>query len=203
MTVLEFAIFSIKSPHTVETPELISALKNALQVLNKASGFLFSLHQQTEDPSILYLLGSWTSVEAHHVFLPSPENQALLEDAKDLINVDLLFHAEIEKSALPLGAPCVAIGRHSIKAGQKEAFTKTWGESKHHLEEFTKPYPLVAGWRIDGVEEGAAGEWVQFSGFESVEHHWEFAKTEGFQEYGRVREFLGAFEVKHMKALGW
>lgn len=183
----------------MDTPELKSGLKKALKVLNKASGFTFDLYQQTEDPSVLYLLGSWTSIEAHHGFLPSPENKALLEELKDLISIDIMFHVEIEKSTLGLNAPCIAVARHFIKVGKKEDFATVWNANSHHLADFTKPYPLVGGWRIDGVEDGE--EWVQFSGFASVEHHYEFAKTEGFQEYGKMREFLEKFDVKHAKAL--
>lgn len=203
MAVLELAVFSIKSPYSVDTPELKSSLQNVLQVLNKASGFTFDLHQQLEDPSILYLLGSWTSVETHNEFIASSENKSLLEDLKDRIKVDLFFHAEIDKSVLPLNAPCVAVGRHFIKADKKEEFSTVWNANSHHLAEFTKPYPLVGGWRIDGIEDGLSGEWVQFTGFQSVENHHEFAKTEAFQEYGKIREFLAGFEVKHARALGW
>ncbi|KAH8155824.1 uncharacterized protein LAJ45_00836 [Morchella importuna] len=206
MVVLEYAILSIKSPHTSDTPSLKSGLQNALQVLNKASapsGAQFSLFQQIENPQILHLLGSWTSVEAHHAFLPSTENLALLEEVKDLINVDLLFHAGMDKSTLPLDAPCVAFARHLVKAGHKEDFATIWGENSHHLKDFTEPYPLVGGWRIDGVEEGIGGEWVQFSGFKTVEHHHEFAKTEGFKEYAKMKEFLERFEVVHAKTLNW
>ena len=41
---------------------------------------------------------------------------------------------------------------------------------------------------------------MQFSGFESVENHTEFAKTEGIVKYREIVRFASGFEVKHPRA---
>lgn len=203
MSILEFATFSIKSPHTIDTPELKSALQNALRVLKKASGFTFNLLHQVEDTSVLYLLGSWTSVEAHNEFLVSPENITLLDTVKDLINVDLLFHAEIEKATLPLDAPCIALSRVIIKAGKKEEFEEMWGMARSYVAEYTNPYPFIGGWRVDGVPKEIGGEWLQFAGFLSVEHHHAVPKAVS-TEYGKVMGLVEKYQpLGHAKALDW
>lgn len=197
MSVLELAIFSIKSPHTVATPSLQSALKNALQVLDTASGSTFNLLQQIEDPSILYLLGSWSSVEAHKEFLVSAENIALLEAVKELINVDLMLHAQIDKTTLPLAAPFIIISRTVVKAGEKEGFEAVLGATRDYVAEHTKPYLAAGGWRVD---EGVVGEWVQFTGFQSVEQYQAFPKT----EHGKIMAFVEKYhDLGHAKTLDW
>jgi hypothetical protein len=49
------------------------------------------------------------------------------------------------------------------------------------------------------------GEWrrkrVLFSGFDSVEHHIGFSKTDEFQKYRSIVEYVDGFELKHMKRL--
>lgn len=195
MSVLELAILSIKSPHTVATPSLQSTLKNALQILHTASGSAFDLLQQIEDPSVIYLLGSWSSVEAHNEFLVSAENIALLEAVKELINVDLMLHAQIDKATLPLAAPFIVVSRTVIKAGEKEGFETVWGATRDYVAKHTKPYLAVGGWRVD---EGVVGEWVQFTGFQSVEQYQAFPKT----EYGKIMEFVENYhDLGHAKAL--
>ena len=53
------------------------------------------------------------------------------------------------------------------------------------------------------MEKEAEGkeEWVLFSGFDSVEHHIGFSKTDEFQRYRGIVEYVDGFELKHMKRL--
>lgn len=200
MSVLTFAVLSIKSPYTVDTPELKSSFKKVLQILNTASGCTYDLLHQIEDASILYLIGSWASIEVHEKYTASPDHGVLYESFKSLVNVEVAFHAGIDKSMIPLDAPCIAISRPYIKTGKNEEFESVWTANRHHIIEYTKPYSFVGGWRIDGA---VGGEWLQFAGFQSVDHHYEFPKTERFKEYEKVMEFVGTYEVSHAKALGW
>jgi hypothetical protein len=79
MTVTELAILPLIHPVTKEFPSLPSSLIKKLQtakfVLQRESGHSFHYFQQLEDPSIIYILGSWDSVAAHSAFLPSFDNQ--------------------------------------------------------------------------------------------------------------------------------
>lgn len=201
MSVLEFAIFSIKSPHTIETPELKSALQHALQVLKKASGFTFSLFHQIEDTSILHLVGSWTSVEAHKEFLVSPENLALLSAVKDFINVDVLYHANIEQSAFPVDAPCIAVSRIVVKDGEKEEFVKMWDTVSETIAEYRKPYRSAGGWIID--EESSGREWLQFREFGSAQQHRDTPESIS-AEYAKLMVLVEKYHnLGHVEPLGW
>lgn len=86
---------------------------------------------------------------------------------------------------------------------KKDAFVAKFGEVKGLLEEYTKPYPVVGGWRIedesiDGVERE---EWDLFAGFESVDQHRAFAKTEAFARYQEIMGFVEGVEVKHLRVV--
>jgi hypothetical protein len=59
---------------------------------------------------------------------------------------------------------------------------------------------VAGGWRMEKEIESKE-EWVLFSGFDSVEHHQGFAKTDEFQRYRSIVEYVDSFEVKHMRRL--
>lgn len=43
--------------------------------------------------------------------------------------------------------------------------------------------------------------WFYSQAFDSVEHHIRFSKTEEFQKYRGIVEYVDGFELKHMKRL--
>jgi len=55
-------------------------------------------------------------------------------------------------------------------------------------------------WRVDNVKEGQE-EWVLITGWESVEQHVEFGKSEQFKEYAKFRPLIEGFDVKHAKLM--
>ena len=101
---------------------------------------------------------------------------------------------------MPLEAPTIGINRNFIKEGQHAAFEKRFVQVKLLLQAYAKPLPVAGGWRIEKEEEGKE-KWVLFSGFDSVEHHYDFAKTARFEEYRGVVERVEGFEVKHLERL--
>lgn len=217
MPVTEFATLPLTDPLTKENPALptvlFSKLKTAQTVLEQASGHKFRYFQQIEDPSIIYIVGKWDSPAAHSAFLPSQENQHLLQLLEGTIS-NLkgrkmeMWHLDTDVFSLPtiaddkwvFSAPVISCGRHFVAKEKKTAFEQKFGEVKGLLEKFTRPYQVVGGWRIEKEVEGKE-EWALFSGFESVEQHGEFAKTEGFARYRELVGFVEGFEVRHLRAI--
>lgn len=97
-------------------------------------------------------------------------------------------------------APVISCNRHFVSKEKKAGFIKKFEEVEGLLEDFTAPYQVVGGWRIERemVEGKESEEWVLFIGFESVEHHHEFAKMEGFEKYGEIVQSVEEFEVRHL-----
>jgi heme-degrading monooxygenase HmoA len=101
----------------------------------------------------------------------------------------------------------IAIARHFITDGEKEAFKGTFEATRYELESFVGKRHVVGGWRIDigydpsAERENRKDEFVLFSAWDSVERHGEFAKTEGFQKYSQIRNHIDGAEIKHAKLL--
>jgi heme-degrading monooxygenase HmoA len=218
MPVTEFAILPLTRSLTKDNPTLpetlIDKLRIAKTVLEQASKYKFHYFQQIEDPSIVYIIGKWDSPEAHYAFLPSAENQKLLELFKEDIIMDgedeekkmQMWHLDNDVFAVAsntewvFNAPVISCNRHFVPKEQKSDFIEQFNEVKGILEEFTKPYGVVGGWRIEKEAEEKE-EWVLYSGFESVDNHMQFAKTGGFEKYREIVRFVAGFQLKHLRAI--
>lgn len=214
MTVTEFAILPLVHSLTKENSALPCSVLQKLQiaktVLEQASKRKFYYFQQIEDPSIIYIIGRWDSPEAHYAFLPSLENQKLLELFKDEVYIEeregkkmQMWHLDNDVFDVPpsadwvFRAPIISCNRHFVPKEQKAGFFEKLAEIAGLLEEFTKPYAPVGGWRIEKEDEEE--EWVLFSGFENMENHMDFAKTEGFAKYREIVGFVRGFDLKHLR----
>lgn len=201
MPVLEIALLRLKSGVSVSDERLLSGLRFVHRAMSQSAGDGLDFHylQQTEDPSCIYILGSWPSVKHHYeVFIPSFENQQALEMVKDLLDVEALLHVDLDPKEVPLRSGFIAITRHHIKAGEREAFDATFAKCKGPLVEATEGQ-LVGGWREDS-EEGKE-EWVLLTSWEALEDHTQFGNSERFKEYATIRDHVDKFEVKHAKVL--
>ncbi|KAL6245612.1 hypothetical protein RBB50_007611 [Rhinocladiella similis] len=206
MPVTELALLRLRPGTEWPAAELIAHLRKAKSVMESASGFKFCYYRAVEDPDVIFIFGEWPSVEFHMTnFIPSQENQELLELLKDQVTVEWMFHLDIDQtqSPLPWHRRVIAVVRHFIADGEKESFQATFQENKHNLEAFIGGSDrVVGGWRIDkGVDPSLEGElkseYVLISGWRSVEQHQDFAKTEGFQKYGQIRNHLAGADIKH------
>ncbi|PQE26800.1 dimeric alpha-beta barrel protein [Rutstroemia sp. NJR-2017a BVV2] len=223
MPVTELAILPLTYVLTSSNPTLptsiIEKFRTAKAALEHASGYTFLYFQQIEDPTIIYIIGKWESAAAHREFLPLKENLALLELFKDDIVMQgeegrkmAMWHLDADIFGLKptrmgeksvLRAPVISCNRYFIPANKKDDFVKKFSEVKGLLEDYTTPYPVMGGWRIEkeSIEGKERDEWVQISGFENVDHHMGFAKTEEFAKYREVVGLVEGFEVKHLKAI--
>jgi hypothetical protein len=111
-----------------------------------------------------------------NIFLPSPNLKAVLS------------------------AQTISLNRHFVPSSKRSLFSQKFSEVKGILEDYTKPYQVVGGWRIEKEGEEKE-EWVLFSGFEDVEHHMAFAKTEEFEKYREIVGCVEGFEVRHLRGI--
>jgi heme-degrading monooxygenase HmoA len=212
MTITEIALLLLSSGITLDNTDLRSNLSLAKKTMDHFTGYNFYYMQQIEDPAYIYIIGEWDSLDQHMKgFIPGPDNQALLEDLKDLLTVTWLEHIDASHAELPLpkderrkgqalrGEMVWSIGRHFVKSGEKDAFKETFEENKQYLQEYVTEGRVSGGWRVD-KEEGKE-EYVLFSPWKSVEQHMGFGKTEGFQKYGRIRKHIDGAEIKHARLL--
>ncbi|KIY63427.1 hypothetical protein CYLTODRAFT_426122 [Cylindrobasidium torrendii FP15055 ss-10] len=195
-SVLEVASLRLKPGVTIDTPALRSGLVFAKAAMEESAGAgrPFRYLQQVEDPSFIYILGAWPSVKYHYDdYIPSAPNQQTLEMLRDLVTVQYLIHADIDPTKVPLDTGLVAVGRHYLKDGQREAFAKAFTASNAPLVDATKGR-LISGWRLD--QEDEKEEFVLFTAWETLEDHKAFK-----DESAKVREYLAGEETKHAKVL--
>ncbi|KAK7544745.1 uncharacterized protein J3D65DRAFT_34741 [Phyllosticta citribraziliensis] len=197
MAVTELAQLRLEPGASLGDPSLKSKLVKATKAMESFDGHPFYWYTQIEDPSIFYIVGSWTSVQRHRQeWLPSAANQELLELLSGLVIVDWMFHVQVAQDQLPLDAPVMAIGRHFIKPGAHVGFEETFRSVKHHVANYTAPRGVAGGWRVEKEAEDQE-EWVLFAGWPDAAKHSEFAETPAFKEYARIKDFVERLEVKH------
>lgn len=208
MPVTEIALLRLAQNVAIDDDNLCSKLAHAKTVMQDYTGRTFYYLQQVEDPTYIYIIGEWKSLDQHmNEFIPSSDNQAVLEKLKDLLTVEWLLHIDTPHEYLPLPradaakskAPVYAIGRHFIKDGQQAQFQWMFEEQKHHLQDFVTEGSIGGGWRVDG--EGSKDEWVLLTPWTSVEQHFAFAETGGFAGYSKILQHIDGAEIKHAHIL--
>jgi quinol monooxygenase YgiN len=212
MTITEIALLQLCPGITADDVNLRSNLAHAKQIMEDFTGNNFYYLQQTEDPSYIYIIGEWYSLDQHmNHFIPGAFNQALLQLLKGQVTVSWLIHANVSHADLPLpksaaekakarrGELVWSIGRHFVKEGKKEEFQQTFQTNKRFLQDFITEGTIGGGWRAD--KEDDKEEWVLVCPYTNVEQHYDFAKTEGFQKYVQIKEYIDGAEIKHAKLL--
>jgi heme-degrading monooxygenase HmoA len=212
MTITELALLRLSPNVTIEDANLRANLSHAKTAMQEYTGRVFYYFQQTEDPTLVYVVGEWESLDQHmNGFIPSEQNQALLGSLKDSMSVEWLLHADVPHAELPLpksdaerakalrGESVISIARHFVKPGAKGAFQQTFESNKQHLQDYLTEGTMGGGWRIDRND--GEKEWVLVCPYSSVQQHMDFAETAGFEKYGRIREHMDGAEIKHAKLL--
>ncbi|KAF1841119.1 uncharacterized protein K460DRAFT_198817 [Cucurbitaria berberidis CBS 394.84] len=212
MAVTELALLHLSSSLTVENDDLRSKLAHAKNVMQEFTKRTFYYLQQIEDPSYVYIVGEWDSLDQHmHDFIPGKANQAVLESLKDIVSVNWLLHidaphaelsmpkTDTEKAKAHSGELVWSIVRHFIKEGEKDGFQQTYGVNKHFLQEYVTEGIIGGGWRVD--KDDVKEEFVLICPWTRVEQHSQFAETEGFARYGKIREYITGAEIKHFRLL--
>lgn len=75
-----------------------------------------------------------------------------------------MYHIVLEAdiTSLPLDAPSVRVNRHFIKDGQQDTFQMQLEEVKTLLQNYSKPWPVAGGWRVEESRKGMR-RWGLFS----------------------------------------
>lgn len=200
MTVTEIALLRLKPDIDLKNASLLAGLRKAKSAMESNTGFTFWYLTCVEDPTLLYIFGEWKSARSHwEDWIPSPANQELVELLTPFVDIEWMFHIGVEQRECPLNAPVVAIGRHNIKEEDSKQFERVWRENVHHLKDFADGDTVGGGWRIerDALSQGSR-EFVVLSGWTSRDRHGEFATTDRFKEYSKIRDYVQGFQVHHL-----
>jgi heme-degrading monooxygenase HmoA len=204
MTITEIALLQLVPPTVADDETLRSKLAMAKNAMEEYTGYQFRYYQEIEDPSRIYIIGEWDSLDQHYnKWVPSEKNQKLLDVLKGLATVEYLIHLEVPPQTLPLSASVgggpnvISITRHFIKDGERDRFQQIFNTNKHYAEEFVTEGNMGGGWRVD--KDGAKEEFVLFFPWKDVDQHYSFAKTEGFPEYAKIKDACADASIKHLR----
>lgn len=196
--VTEIALLRLKS--NPASASFKALLLDGIKAQAEFSSYPVYLFSQVEDPSVIYLVGGWDSAQQHYEdWIPSATNQGIMERLSGEMEVMGLLHVDgdaVRQRELLAEAPVVAVGRYVVSAEKREGFDRVFEGMQHRLENATMPLPIFKGWRVE-KEEGKE-EFVLFSGWTEMQQHLDFAQSEGFQEYSKIKEYTDSSEVKHI-----
>lgn len=95
MPVTEFALFRLKEQGP--SAKTKSSFRDVIKEQSAWSNYPVNFLRQEEDSALVYLLGGWASVAEHFGdWITSEPNQRLLAELKDAIDIEWLFHLDID-----------------------------------------------------------------------------------------------------------
>lgn len=205
MPVTELAILHLQPGVSLANPSFRAKLLQSVKVMENAlgiSGRRFVYYQGVEDPAILYLLGDWQSPSEHwDEFIPSPENQRLLELLKHDFDIQCIqmYHVDVPNAGVPTDSNIMHIGWYRVRTEDKARFEAQavdftqWSNEEESLEK--KP---AAGWRIEKAEgRENEEEWVRFCGWDNVHERMESRQTEPWKEGNDIHGLVLGSQLKH------
>jgi heme-degrading monooxygenase HmoA len=200
MRVTELIIFRLLPSFTITNPEVLSVLSISKQTLQNYTRLPWTGYNSIEDPSLLYILGGWPSIEVHlEEFDPSPQGERLRQLAAPFLQLESYFHIDVDPLTLALNERTLSIGRNFVEPEKKCKFEEVYEKVKHYLEAFIGRKELVkGGWRIDkDPAKRGEEEFVLFTWWESLEKQKQFAKTKGGKKYFKLKDETKGVDIKH------
>lgn len=197
MPVLEVTQLRLKGLHAAD-PALLQSLSAVRGRLHTMSQFYICI----EDPTLVYILGIWPSLDAHLRFLASPARDEVLGPQENVLHFCWTAHMALDgMSSLPLDAPVLAIERWSVSGDCVDAFHQA--AIKHaQLLKRSHPFAVAHGWRCDAP--AGSHEALIFTGWESAQAHVTFAATQkghSAAHYAALNGQYGEMELHHARNL--
>lgn len=164
MPVLELTQLRLKGL-AVDDPALLQSLSAVRTKLQTSSRF----YNCIDDPTLIYILGIWPSLDAHEEFLASPSRDEILGPQEELLQFCWTVHVEMGgMNFLPLDAPILAIERIRVSDECIGAFDQA--VERHTLElQGSNLFKIAHGWRCDALPN--TREVFMFSGWQTAQAH--------------------------------
>lgn len=130
---------------TADDPALLNNLSLVRDKLQTDSRFFCC----AEDPSLIYIFGIWTSLDAHLEFLASPACSEVLGPQEDMLRFEWTIHLETaDVPHLLLKSPFVAIQRLEVDAVHVDRYNEAISKHLQALQ-FPGLVEIRHEWRCD------------------------------------------------------
>ena len=101
MTVTEFVILTLTPSLSVDSPAVQTLLRSVATQQESWSGYPLFFFHDTHRPADIYLISGWQDITAHHQWIASEANQALLQEAASLLKITRFAHLAIDFQTMP------------------------------------------------------------------------------------------------------
>lgn len=144
-------------------PLLLESLSQVRYKLQTNSRFFSCIG----DPSLIYIFGFWTSLDAHMQFLASPARDEILGPQEDILDFEWTIHLNLDNVSPSLfEAPFIAVQRLKTNASHVNVSRRVIGEHVRTLQTVAA-FEVIYGWRCDmpvgGHEAVILTSWVSES----------------------------------------
>ncbi|KAJ5540386.1 hypothetical protein N7513_008718 [Penicillium frequentans] len=149
MTISEIGLLKLKPSHSIKDPELQKKLGDIQNGLHEFTGYQFSFLQQARDPSFIYLLGQWESLQSHYQGMhgsTSWKEQVMV--MSKYFDFQWMAHYDFLIQDLDLDHCALEIMRFSLTADKEREFGE---EATAALRRFNSAADIRAlgGWKVD------------------------------------------------------
>lgn len=207
MPVVSLFLIQLQPGARLSQPSVLAGLAAVQDLYSTPSDTTYPCQwlQQTEDPTILYLLCEWSDAalcrEAFSQASASRQHLNELLDGYIQSTTARLFIINVAARDIPLEAPIISIGCHTVLAENQDALELFFQSNRNILDDYvTCEKRAVGGWRLEGTS-CVREEWWLFVGWESWRHHYDFITIEGFKQYGKILNLLSGYESRHARVL--
>lgn len=148
-----------------DDPLLLKNLSTVRGILQTQSQF----YSCVDDPSLVFILGLWPSLEAHHEFLASPRAAEVLGPQAGMLEFRWTVHMELDAMAsLPLDAPVMSLTRRTVQKDDVDAYGKAVAHERQDILD-SSAHRVASGWRVDAAP--GIHEALLFAGWENAQAH--------------------------------
>ncbi|KAF2035359.1 hypothetical protein EK21DRAFT_106898 [Setomelanomma holmii] len=189
MAVLEITQLRLRGL-PADDPQLLQSLSIVRGKLQTNSRFYSCI----EDPTLLYILGIWPNLDAHHRFLASPERDEVLGPEESMLDFQWSVHVELDSmNSLPLDAPILALEILAVREDCVEEFDQAATKHAQALQG-SNPFKVAHGWRCDART--GSHEALIFTGWNNTQAHVTFSSRQKSHSNGVSDQapILGQYE---------
>jgi len=205
MPVLEILLLRVRPSVSPYNPGLLANLSNVRGKIKTNSRFYHAI----EDPSLIYIIGQWSSLAAHQQFLASPDRDGILAEQEKQLSFEWMVHIEIAADEsigsvdnVPFDAPVMSFCRWEMKpsSADMDMFSSSVAKHAQVVIEAAKPHHVVSGVVLESPE--GRKEYVMLTGWASPEAYQRF--TSGQKQdsaYMILSEYVNECQIMHGKNL--
>ncbi len=153
MAISEIGLLRLKPSASLEDPEIQKRLADIKSHLSSFTGHEFYYFRQVQDPSLLYLLGQWESLESHYKGMHGSEEwKKGVMEMSNYFAFQWMAHYDFQLASLkPDAGSIMEVRRFLMKTNARAAFDKH--AKAIETEAIGDKDSLVSGWKVDAKED--------------------------------------------------